>query len=149
MPAFNSHMNIFVSIDAAKAITCPQAFLDVYKLVKTPATEEDAAAYYSEAADGLSVYDAMRMTDVSYLWSYDGTGKPVKPSDAVIGDNGEVVTAAVEATHIQFVMVNPTGILLMTFSGVFAAYAQATGKSLDANQAIKSRDDWNTFVLSK
>jgi len=138
MPHYNSQIHLYLSKEAVNAITCPQAFLDAYPIVKeAEASEADTgeiitpAVYYTEAEDALTVKEAMELY-APIDWWQDDPRKPV-PDEA-------------DATHMHFVLVNPTGTLIMTLAGTFQAYAQATQTQIDPDTAIQSRDDWAQFI---
>jgi hypothetical protein len=137
MPHPNSQLHLYLSKSAVNAITCPQAFLDAYPIVKTEAIADEngeiitPAVYYTEADDALTVKEAMELY-AQIDWWQDAPRKPV--------------TDEADATHLPFTLVNPTGTLIMTLAGTFQAYAQATQTQLDPNTAIQSRDDWSRFI---
>jgi hypothetical protein len=54
-------------------LTVPQSFLDNRPLVKTEATDEADAVYYTEA-DGLTFFDAMKLYRPSSVGFYDESG---------------------------------------------------------------------------
>lgn len=148
MPAPNSQLILFLSLQAAESTPCPQAFLDHYKLIKTPATEEAEAVYYTEA-DGLNIHQAIQEYGKLFsYWNYDAAvgGKPVAPQDEILDENDNVVQESIPATYISFTLVDWTGVLLMTLTGTFQAYAQATGQVIDPNIIIQSRDSWKIFA---
>lgn len=147
MPANNSQMYLFLSINASNLTPCPQTFLDAYPIIKVAATEETEAVYYTED-DGLSIKEIMELHKSGLEhWYYDDTSDaaPIKPVEAVIEDGVEI-SPAVAANYISFKLINPTGIILMTFAAGFQAYAAATNQTLNPNLSIQSRDDWKKFI---
>ncbi|MEM6888758.1 MAG: hypothetical protein AAF636_11525 [Pseudomonadota bacterium] len=135
MPALNSQIHLFLSLDAANGILCPAAFLSHYKIIKTPATTDEqgndvAAVYYSET-DQLSIKAAMELYKPLDLWAYDGTSAPNKTA---------------EPTHLRFVIINPTGNLLMSLAAEFQKRVLQTGEALDSNLAVLSRDNFAKFI---
>jgi hypothetical protein len=136
MPTPNSHLHLYLSKAAVNAITCPQAFLDAYPIVKEPEVSDadtgeiiTPSVYYTEADDALTIKEAIELA--GELDWYDGT---VQAADEA------------SATHLHFQLTNPTGTLLMTFAGVFQAYSTQTQTPLDPDVAIQSRDDWARFI---
>ena len=76
MPSNDQRFYLRIFPQVATTTTCPQALLDQFKLIKTPATEEADAVYYVEA-DGLTIHEAATMAGVPCAFMAEPeSGKP-------------------------------------------------------------------------
>ena len=105
-----------LSVGAYTTIPCPQAVLDQFALVKTPADEESGteAVLYSEA-DGLTIQQAIEAAGIPKAYMIEGDAAPVQTGDIT------------EATHVLLVL--PP--LLPTALEPFFALARGMGANLN------------------
>jgi hypothetical protein len=71
-----------ISAASSTTITCPQAVLDQFKPIKTPAVDEETPAVYYVEADGLTIHEAALAAGipVAYFDESQG-GKPRASGD--------------------------------------------------------------------
>jgi hypothetical protein len=79
MPSNDSRFYPRISATSSTTITCPQAVLDQFKPIKTPAVDEETPAVYYVEADGLTIHEAALAAGipVAYFDESQG-GKPVQ-----------------------------------------------------------------------
>ena len=79
MPSNDSRFYPRISAASSTTITCPQAVLDQFKPIKTPAVDEETPAVYYVEADGLTIHEAALAAGipVAYFDESQG-GKPVQ-----------------------------------------------------------------------
>ena len=83
-------------------LTVPQSFLDNRPLVKTPATDEAAAVYYT-AEDGLTFFEAMKLYRPNSVGFYnEAAGAPKGNMLGTLADYETPADIPAEATNVFY-----------------------------------------------
>ena len=115
-------------------IPAPEAFLTKRKLIKTPATEETDAVYYTEA-DGLSIKEAI---EIYYAQEGSGQRKPIYYDES--GDAPVEVESIDDCDRVTFSLWGVYGSEMRAFIGA----VEALGEDPD-EVIIPSGQPWNQY----
>ena len=121
-----------------QALPCPAEFLAKRPLIKTPATEEADAEYYT-LEDGLTVQQAI---ELHYAQTGSGKVKPVFYSEE--GDKPLQVETMEEADRVVFNLWGVFGSELRAFIGAIDALGENPDEVL-----IPSGTPWSNYLADK
>ena len=121
-----------------QALPCPEAFLLKRPLIKTPATEEAEAVYYT-LADNLTIEQA-----IGIYYAQTGSGKLTPTYYIETGDNPESVATIEEADRVVFSLWSVYGSELRAFIGAIESLGENPDEVL-----IPSGSAWNNYISSK
>lgn len=137
---------LFFALQAAQQLPCPQAFLDKYKLIKTPATEDTEAVYYTEA-DGLTIWQAMEKHGGYVLWNYDGSTLK-RAKEEILDEENNVIQEEVPANYVSFTVNEFNGTLAIPLVIGFTQWLESTQTSFDPALLLQTRSDWAKFTAN-
>ena len=95
MPSNDSRFYPRISATSSTTITCPQAVLDQFKPIKTPAVDEETPVVYYVEADGLTIHEAALAAGIPVAYFDESQGSKPCPQ-AVLDQFKPIKTPAVD-----------------------------------------------------
>lgn len=121
-----------------QGLPCPAEFLHKRPIIKTPATEESEAVYYTPE-DGLTVQQAV---EIYYAQTGSGKIKTVYYDEA--GDKPTQVETMEEADRVVFSLWGVYGSELRAFIGAIDTLGEDPDEVI-----IPSGKPWNNYLVDK